>query len=263
MFVSRDLYNYLRCAKEPTRTHYLPSHDPGSISPVPPEDIYYGDPIPAKRFTTDERDAILLRTTKAHRTPLYVRHIDATDPPGNRSMAVRANDLGIKYLNFDLPRAFRAFLDAVDLDHTFAPAHNNLGLTRLELGDLDNSIRDLNQALSLDETMDAAYTNRGLARLELNRPEEAYQDFLRAISIAPTDATHHNNAGVLFLDFAEPGLALRFFDQAISLQPDDSIGHRNRALALQEMGDHAQARQEFDTADSIDDQQLNSLMETS
>ena len=263
MSVSRDLYNYLRCPKAPGRTHYLRSDAPGSISPVPPEDILYFDHIPHKRFTTDDRDAILLRTAKAHRTPLYVQLIDASDRPGDRPMAIRANDLGIKYLNFDLPRAFRAFLDAVDFDHTFAPAHNNLGLTRLELGDLDNSIQDLNQALSLDENMDAAYTNRGLAHLELNRLEEAYEDFLRAISIAPTDASHHNNAGVLFLDFAEPGLALQFFDQAIRLQPEDSIGHRNRALALQEIGDHDQARQEFDTANSIDDQRLNSLMEPS
>ena len=262
MPVSRDLYNYLRCPKAPVRADYPPSHDPGSISPVPPEDIY-GYHIPPKRFTTAERDAILLRTAKAHRTPLYVRHVDATDPPGNHPKAIRANDLGIKYLNFDLPRAFRAFLDAVDLDHTFAPAYNNLGLTRLELGDLDNSVQDLSQAIYFDESLDAAYTNRGLALLELNRPEEAYQDFLRAISIAPTDATHHNNAGVLFLDFDEPELALHFFDQAIRLQPDDSIGHRNRALALQEMGDHIQARQEFDTADSIDDQRLDSLLERS
>ncbi len=263
MSVSRDLYNYFRYPKVPARPHHLRSHDPGPISPVPPEAIHYVEHIPPKLVTTAERDAILLRTAKAHRTPLYVQVIDATDLPGNRPMAIRANDLGIKYLNFDLPRAFRAFLDAVDIDNTFAPAHNNLGLTRLELGDLDNSIQDLNQALSLDENMDAAYTNRGLALLELNRPEEAYQDLLRAISIAPTDATHYNNAGVLFLDQEEPGIAIRFFDQAIHLQPQDSTGHRNRALALQEMGDHIQARQEFDRADSIDDQRFSSLLEQS
>ena len=262
MSATRDLYNYFRYPKALARTHHLRSDDPGPISSVTPEGIRIDHILP-QSLTTFDREAVLLRTAKAHRTPLYVRHIEDSVPRDYRPMAIRANDLGIKYLNFDLPRSFRAFLDAVDIDYTFAPAHNNLGLARLELGDLHNSIRDLNQAISLDETLDAAYTNRGLARLELNQPKEAYQDFLSAISIAPTDATHYNNAGILFLDFDEPSLALHFFDQAILLQPQDSISHRNRALALQEMGDHIQARQEFDTADTIDDQRLNSLLEQS
>ena len=99
MSVSRDLYNYLRCTKAPARTHYLPNQDPGPISPVPPEDVHYVGHIQPKRFTTAERDAILLRTAKAHRTPLYVRPIDVTEPPGDRPMAIRANDLAARPRN--------------------------------------------------------------------------------------------------------------------------------------------------------------------
>lgn len=263
MPITRDLYNYHRVPKAARiATMYPPSYDPGPNSPIHPEDIHI-EGILAKPFTPDQRDGILLRTAKAERAPVYIEHDGRPYPTDAHPMAVRSNNLGVKYLDFDLPKAFRSFLDAIEIDEQFALAHNNLGLARLELGDLVNALHDLEQAIALDETLDAAYTNRGLTYLELDQPEAAYRDFRQAMTIAPYDAIHYNNAGILFLDVEEPGTAIRYFDEAIRLNPQNPTSHRNRALALQEMGSHQEARFAFDTADNIEDVQLRTLLETS
>ncbi len=263
MPITRDLYNYHRVPKATyVDAIYQPSYDPGPNSPIPPEDIHIKG-VFAKPFTPDQRDGILLRTAKAERAPVYIEHDGRLYNTTNDPMAVRSNNLGVKYLDFDLPRAFRSFLDAIEIDEQFALAYNNLGLARLELGDLTNALHDLNHAIALDETLDAAYTNRGLTYLELDQPEAAYRDFWQAMKIAPYEATHYNNAGILFLDIEEPGRAINYFDEAIRIDPQNPTSHRNRALALQEMGRHGEARYAFDTAENIEDARLVTLLETS
>ena len=90
-------------------------------------------------------EEILLRTARAERA-LYLdtetrQYLTSVSPA-----AISANNVGVKCLSYDLPRAFRNFLDAVELAPDFALAHNNLGLAYIEIGALHMAIHSLDQS---------------------------------------------------------------------------------------------------------------------
>ena len=262
MTAVRDQYNYRRLPKavsvpravQPDQRSFT-----GTLTPV--EDI---GTLLRKPLTPVQKETILLRTARAARAPRYIELTERelteraygveADP-----LAIRRNNLGMKYLEHDLTRAFRNFLDAVEIDDGFALAHNNLGMVLLEIGELQTAIGHLSRAIALDEGLDVAYGNRGLALLELSRFDEAFHDFQAALALDPDDGMHHNNAGILFLDLEEPEAALRYFNEAIRLAPAEPMPYLNRGLALREMGEFQSARRDFRRATEIEEEQFEAL----
>ena len=256
MTTVRDDYNYRRIAKPPRVAH---GSEPGIrvfVSHAGPD----ADTAQMVRKSLDiaQRESILLRTARAERA-LYTERFERTYETQADAIAVRRNNLGMKYLEHDLPKAFRNFLDAVAQDETFALAHNNLGLVSLEIGDLYRAIEHLNKAIELDDALDIAYCNRGLAHLELGDFEAAYEDFEKALELDQYDPMHYNNIGVLFLDLEVPAKARDYFDTAIELDPSNPLAYRNRGLAYREMGDHQQARADFTKATALDEEQYQAM----
>ena len=239
MAALRNYYNYRRLTKltvpKPIRGD-VPAgvHDTASHIASPPD-----------------QDEILLRTARAERA-LYLnpetRHYETVI---NRA-AISANNVGVKYLSYDLPRAFRNFMDAVELAPDFALAHNNLGLAYIEIGCLDMALHSLNQSIAADDGLDIAFTNRGLAKLELGDYQSAHNDFASAIRIDPHDPMHHNNLGVLWLDAGQPTQAVFCFKAAIELDREHPMPWRNLGYAYRELDDHERAGQCFDTASDLE-----------
>ena len=71
----------------------------------------------------------------------------------------------------------------MELDPENVLAHNNLGLTRANLGDFEKSIPDLSRAIELDPTYAFAYRNRGKSYAKLNQLDKACIDFNTAIEL--------------------------------------------------------------------------------
>ena len=254
MTTVRDDYNYRRITKPPRFGH---GPEPGLRLSMPhtAPDADTAQMV-RKILPSAERERILLRTAKAERA-LYVETFERIYEAQADAIAVRRNNLGMKYLEHDLAKAFRNFLDAVALDENFALAHNNLGLVFLEIGDLSNAVQHLNKAIELDDNLDIAYSNRGLAHLERGDFEAAYEDFGKALELDQYDPMHYNNAGVLFLDLEVPAKACDYFNAAIELDPNNPLPYKNRGLAYREMGDNQQARADFIKATALEEAQYH------
>ena len=256
MTTVRDDYNYRRIAKPPRVGH---ESEPGIrvfVSHAGPD----ADTAQMLRKNLDsaQREHILLRTARAERA-LYIEPFERTYEAQADAIAVRRNNLGIQYLEHDLAKAFRNFLEAVAQDEDFALAHNNLGLVFLEIGDLFQALEHFNKAIELDDSLDVAYGNRGLAHLERGDFEAAYEDFGRALELDQYDPMHYNNAGVLFLDLEVPAKACDYFSTAIELDPNNPLPYKNRGLAYREMGDSQQARTDFIKATALEEEQYQAM----
>ncbi len=252
MTTVRDDYNYRRIAKPPSEAHASqPDARIFASHASPDADTAQ---VLRKRLDGAQRESILLRTARAERA-LYVEPFEPIYETQADAIAVRRNNLGMKYLDHDLAKAFRNFLNAVAQDENCALAHNNLGLMFLEIGDLFNAIEHLNKAIELDDNLDVAYGNRGLAYLERGDFEAAYEDFTQALVLDKYDPMHYNNAGVLFLDLEVPDKACDYFNAAIELDPNNPLPYRNRGLAYREMGDNQQARADFIKATALEEEQ--------
>lgn len=196
-------------------------------------------------------EEILLRTARAERA-LYLdteirQYLTSVSPA-----AISANNVGVKCLGYDLPRAFRNFLDAVELAPDFALAHNNLGLAYIEIGALQPAIESLNKAIAVDENLDIAFTNHGLANLELGNYQDALEYFMKAIWIDPRDPMHYNNMGALWLDNGQPKVAVPCFRKAIELNQEHPMPWRNLGYAYRELNDHESAGDCFENAASME-----------
>ena len=239
MAALRNYYNYRRLTKPPARQI--------NHAALPKEAYHITDHI----ATPPAPDDILLRTARAERalyTHPHSRMYDGQAGPA----AVSANNVGVRCLDYDLPRAFRNFMDALELAPEFALAHNNLGLAYIQIGAIHQAIHHLDQALVMDESLDIAFTNRGLGHLEIGEYECAFRDFGNALCIDRHDPMHHNNMGVLWLDTNRPETALAWFEQAISLNPEHPIPWRNRGYAYRELDDHETSVSSFEKASQLE-----------
>ena len=240
MTALRNYYNYRRLTKPA-----LPEKNQADAptNPYIPKDADVASP-PAQHD-------ILLRTARAERA-LYLDTETRQYLTNVSPAAISANNVGVKCLGYDLPRAFRNFLDAVELAPDFALAHNNLGLAYIEIGALKPAIHSLDQAIAADEDLDIAFTNRGLANLELGNYQDALDDFMKAIRIDPRDPMHYNNMGVLWLDNGQPEVAVLCFRKAIELNQEHPMPRRNLGYAFRELSDYEQADDHFETAANLE-----------
>ena len=248
MTPTRDDYNYRRATKSARNITRILAD---AAAPEPPDDDTRE--MLRKPWADGEREAVLLRTAQAER--VLMMHSDARNYPVDADpIAVLRNNLGIKYLEHDLAKAIRNFRAAVDIDPNFALAHNNLGLTAIETGNIPQAIELLHRAIALDRYLDIAYGNLGLAYLEHGEFESAYRNFAAAIALDPDEPLHFNNQGVLYLELAEPGIALEYFGRAIGLDPENPLYYANRGLAWQELGKFQNADADFQAAALKEDQ---------
>ena len=256
MTTVRDDYNYRRIAKPRRAAHGSDAGISVFASHASPD----ADTAQMlrKNLTTAERERILRRTARAERA-LYMEPQEKSYDVQAEAVAVRRNNLGLNYLEHDLAKAFRNFLEAVAQDDNFALAHNNLGLVFLEIGDPYRALEHLNRAIELDDALDIAYCNRGLAHLESGDFEAAYEDFEKALELDQYDPMHYNNAGVLFLDLEVPAKACDYFNAAIELDPHNPMPYKNRGLAYREMGDNQQARTDFIKATTLEEEQYQAM----
>lgn len=254
MTPTRDDYNYRRAIKSARNSGRILAD---AAAPDPP-DADTREML-RKPWTNDAREAVLLRTAPAER--VLMMQPDARAYQGDANpIAVLRNNLGLKYLEHDLAKAIRNFRAAVEIDPNFALAHNNLGLTAIETGNIARAIKLLKYAIQLAPDLDIAYGNLGLAYLEQGNFEAAYQNFATAIALDPDDPFHFNNQGTLYLELAEPRIALECFTHAIELDPENPLYYANRGLAWQELGNYQHADADFQAAAMKEDQHYAAAM---
>ena len=255
MIPTRDDYNYRRANKSARNTARILE---SAAAPEPPD--YDTREMLRKQWNQDEREAILLRTAPAERI-LMMRPYERNYPTEANPIAVLRNNLGVKYLDHDLAKAIRNFQAAVHSAPGFALAHNNLGLTAIEIGDTLHAIELLKKAITLDPDLDIAHGNLGFAYLEQGEFELAYESFAAARRLNPDEPMHFNNQGILYLEIEAPQIALERFNRAIQLDPGNPMYYANRAIAWQELGEHQYADTDFQEAAAIEEHLYNTALE--
>ena len=190
----------------------------------------------------------------------------------SRQAAVDANERGKAFVQQGLQDdATAAFRHAVELDPTFAEAHNNFGnmlnqrppyaaaiteyQTAIELmpdyfeahfnlgntlrraGDPQGAIAAYQTALALREEFVEIYSGLGNAFLEAGHDTEALAALRIFVQRRPDQAVGYNNLAVALRKTGQPGEALVALDRAIALQPAYALAHGNRGMILRDRRD--------------------------
>jgi tetratricopeptide (TPR) repeat protein len=133
---------------------------------------------------------------------------EVLDPPSEVSLnAEQWFHLGCELEEKSPVEARQAYLQALELDASYADAHLNLGRLEHEAG-------------------------------ELGKAEAHYRD---AVRCAPEDPTSHFNLGVLLEDRGRPEEAAHAYRQVISRDPDSADAHYNLGLLLETAGQRSEA----------------------
>lgn len=115
--------------------------------------------------------------------------------------------------------------------------HNNLGVTLIRQGKLEEAIKHTSEAIRLKSNYDVAYFNRGTAYAGLGRLNHALKDFNEALRLNPRHVETLNSKGVVYARRGQYQNAIKDFNMAISLAKDYSDAYKNRAIVQINFGD--------------------------
>lgn len=111
----------------------------------------------------------------------------------------------------------------------------DLGIKLVRGGDLENAITAFCKAIELDPSYAPAYNNVGLIFKNTNRLHEAEAFFCRAIKLSPNDCYAYNNLGLVLMDFGNLQKAEECFRRAIEIKPNYSAVYNNLGTVLEEI----------------------------
>ncbi len=169
--------------------------------------------------------------------------------------AVKAKRLtlaGVKAMNTGhLDYAFDRFMEAVAVDETYGPAHNNLGLLHYDQGELYDAVLSFERASELMPTDPIVFYNLGLALEAAGRVHEAMDLYWQAVEMDPTNPNFLGNLVRLRVRLGEnsPEVIAQLQDLVlIETRPEwRRWADRQLALNMNPMLDRGPAPFEFDT----------------
>lgn len=133
-----------------------------------------------------------------------------------------------------------------------AQMHNNLGLTLVEQGKLDEAALHFNQAIRIRDYYVKAHYNLGVTLAKQGKLNEAIEQYAKAIEVDPDDADTHYNLGNALERRGQVDEAIVQFEHAVRLNPDHADAHYNLGNALNEQGRFDEAIDQFTQVIRID-----------
>jgi tetratricopeptide (TPR) repeat protein len=148
--------------------------------------------------------------------------------------------------------AAESYRKALQLNPRDAKLHYNLSLALERLGNFFSERKELGKALELDHSFALAENQLGLLALRDSRRAEAEQHFNKALAIDPKLAEAQSNLGVLYSQEGKNEEAARLLQKATENDPKYTKAHVNLGLLMAQGGNFSEAEQQFRTAIETD-----------
>jgi len=137
-------------------------------------------------------------------------------------------DLGIERLDQgQLDEAIAEFEGAIQLDPEDAVAHYNLGLAYHGQGQLDEAVAEYQEAIRLNPDLSDAHTNLGAAYTDQGQADKAIAEYTEAIRLNPDDDSAHHNLGLVYAEQGKADEAIAEYQEAIRINPNKADAHYN------------------------------------
>lgn len=146
----------------------------------------------------------------------------------------------------ELGAAAECYEEAVALDPSQAPAHNNLGNVYLALGRLNDAATSFRSAIAVDASLAEAHVNLGIVLHRSGELGEAAECYRAALAAKPTLAEASLNLGHLLEERGDLAAATDSYRAAVAARPDLAEAHFNLALRLLQAGDFRRGWEEYE-----------------
>ncbi|HEX2566555.1 MAG TPA: tetratricopeptide repeat-containing glycosyltransferase family protein [Burkholderiales bacterium] len=146
----------------------------------------------------------------------------------------------------DLDAAAECYEEAVALDPSQAPAHNNLGNIYLALGRPNEAAACFRSAIAADAALAEAHLNLGALLHRSGELGEAVECYRAALALRPGLAEASLNLGHLLEERGDAAAARDCYEAAVAARPDMAEAHFNLALRLLQAGDFRRGWEEYE-----------------
>ncbi|MBF0382037.1 MAG: tetratricopeptide repeat protein [Magnetococcales bacterium] len=167
-------------------------------------------------------------------------HIDAINLLGVVAQQINRHDLAVEQ-----------FSSAIKIADDTELLHYNLGLSLLQLGQIQKGIASLQRAIAIQPAYYEALNSLGYALYGEDRLDEAVKYLQKAISIKPDYLIAYNNLGNVYLAKGEFDKAVDFYQKSLLINSDYSEAHNNLGNALLAQGKLEDAKSSYKKAISI------------
>ena len=133
-----------------------------------------------------------------------------------------------------------------------ASKHFKRGNALYARGNVQEAVGEFRAALQIDPTFARAHESLGVALENLGNLDAAMAEYREAVRLKPDDPFAHDNLGRTLLKKGDADAAIAEHSQALRLKPDDPFFHRNLGLAFKQKGDNAAALDEYRTASQLE-----------
>ena len=140
------------------------------------------------------------------------------------------------------------FSHAIEVDNSNFIAHNNIGKSLIEKGQIELAARHYEIALVNHPNYVSAHINLGAALSMQGRTEEAVFHLLEALRMNPYQADAHYVLGNILAEKGLVGESIGHFEKAIAIDPDYFEAHNNVANILARQGRFDDALQHYKRA---------------
>ena len=192
-------------------------------------------------------------------TPIPTPTVTPTTPSltDSAKTAEEWYDEGVSLLELgEFEKSIKCFSKVIELYPGYVEAYLNRGSAYLNLGKFREAIKDLDKAIELNPKGAAAYYNRGLSYLMLDQHEKAIEDFDKAMELKPADvhiaANLYYYRGSAYLFLGKFREAIKDLDEAIELNPKEATAYYNRAMAYFGLGEYKKVIKNCNKAIEID-----------
>jgi cellulose synthase operon protein C len=148
--------------------------------------------------------------------------------------------------------AEQSYQRALDIDPSYAYAHNNLGVLVWHKGDTKNAINSFRRALQVATPPVEARLNLALGLFRRKHIDLSLEAFRQVLATTPEHPVAWNGIGLILVELEKYSDARNAFARAIQANPDFAEAHYNLSFTLSNLGDFSGALRETKRALSLD-----------